>query len=88
MGERFRIYLDTGQPLCRLYGSEQATCYYGSFENPYKAVGVVDKGYDNIESRHTIHYVKGETDPRTENKLKTIPDGEIASVRLGNRKRW
>ena len=63
---------------------EQATCYYGSFETPYKAVGVVDKGYDNIESRHTIHYVKGETDPRTENKLKTIPDGEIASVRLGN----
>ena len=65
---------------------EQATCYYGSFENPYQNIGVIDKGYNNQESRHTIHYVKGETDPRTENKLKTIPDGEIASVRLGNRK--
>ena len=63
---------------------EQATCYYGSFEKPYEHTGVIDKGYNNKESRHTIHYVKGETDPRTENKLKTIPDGEIASVRLGN----
>ncbi len=63
---------------------EQAKCYYGSFANPYADTAVVDKGYDNSESRHTIHYIKGETDPRTENKLKTIPDGEIASVRLGN----
>lgn len=61
-----------------------AKCYYGTFEKPYENVGVVDKGYANQESRHTLHYVKGETDIRTHNQLSTIPEGEIASVRLGN----
>lgn len=39
-------------------------------------------GSDSENSRHVIHYKVGETDPRTENKLKTIPDGEIASIRV------
>ena len=45
---------------------------------------MVDYGSASIESRHTHHYSKIETDPRTGGKLKTVPDGEIASVRLGN----
>lgn len=64
------------------------TCYRGPFDNVTGGSGAmrgkVDNGYWSIESFHTLHYVPGETDPRTNNKLKTIPDGEIASVRLGN----
>lgn len=48
----------------------------------YDHAGQVDYGADNELSRHTIHYQQGETDPRTENRLKTIPDGEIASIRV------
>jgi len=44
--------------------------------------GQVDYGAGSENSRHTIHYVQGETDARTEGKLKTIPDGEIASIRV------
>ena len=46
--------------------------------------GKVDKGYLSIDSRHTIHYDLDERDPNTEGKLRTIPEGEPASVRLGN----
>ena len=46
--------------------------------------GLVDYGYASIKSRHTVHYRQDETDPRTEGKLRTVPPGEIASVRLGN----
>ena len=56
----------------------------------------VDFGYANEASAHTIHYVEGEIDQLTLNStdangnsvppLKTVPDGEIASVRLGWKK--
>lgn len=46
--------------------------------------GQIDKGYQNIESRHTIHYDIEERDPRTNGQLRTVPEGEPASVRLGN----
>lgn len=59
-------------------------CFYGDDGNPRLFRGVVDYGYDNIFSRHTIHYEPLERDTRTDNGLKTVPDGEIASVRLGN----
>ena len=45
---------------------------------------VVDFGANNPNSRHTVYWEKGQYDPRTGGKLKTIPDGELASVRLGN----
>ena len=45
---------------------------------------VVDFGPNNANSRHTVYWEKGQYDPRTGGKLKTIPDGELASVRLGN----
>lgn len=44
----------------------------------------VDFGYASQGSRHTIHTRQDEMDPRTCGGLKTVPDGEIASVRLGN----
>ncbi len=44
----------------------------------------VDYGYESKASRHTIHTSQQETDPRTCGGLKTVPEGEIASVRLGN----
>lgn len=44
----------------------------------------VDYGYASQASRHTIHTRQDEMDPRTCGGLKTVPDGEIASVRLGN----
>lgn len=44
----------------------------------------VDFGPADKESRHTIHFDRQETDPRTGGLLKTIPDGELASIRLGN----
>ena len=45
---------------------------------------VVDYGSLSVYSRHTIHWDKNERDPRTNGGLKTVPDGEFASVRLGN----
>lgn len=65
-----------------------AKCYRGPFDDvtgsPTTTRGKVDHGYESVNSFHTIHYMPGETDPRTLNRLKTIPQGEIASVRLGN----
>lgn len=62
------------------------TCTYGNFYTPDSATAVVDNGYTEMSSRHTIHYM-GEIDPRTytgRNQLKTLPPGEtLASVRLG-----
>lgn len=46
--------------------------------------GMLDFGSSVKESRHTRHTSHTETDPRTGGALKTVPDDEIASVRLGN----
>lgn len=45
---------------------------------------LVNDGYASMTSRHTIHYSQNETDPRTCGGLRTVPEGELASVRLGN----
>ena len=72
-----------------LYG-QNVTCYYGENPNaspghtPYENIGVIDYGPDAIESRHTLHIDPTEYDPRTDSLLKTVPDGALASVRLGN----
>lgn len=44
----------------------------------------VDHGPEKMSSRHTIHFDRTETEPRTGGLAKTIPDGELASIRLGN----
>ena len=45
----------------------------------------VDYGPSSNESMHTLHTIVGEIDPNTSANggLHTIPDGEIASIRLG-----
>ena len=65
--------------------SGAAKCYHTancSFSNLYEQSGQIDYGNQADNSRHTIHYEQGETDPRTNNGLRTVPKGEIASVRL------
>ncbi|MDL2290465.1 T9SS type A sorting domain-containing protein, partial [Paludibacteraceae bacterium OttesenSCG-928-F17] len=59
-------------------------CYYGSSTRPRGLKGKMDFGPSNMYSRHTVHTDHTETDPRTGDRLHTIPPGEIASVRLGN----
>ena len=48
------------------------------------SASLIDLGYQSMESRHTVHYDLNEVDPRTNGGLRTVPDGEVASVRLGN----
>ena len=72
-----------------LYG-ENVLCQTGtvaagfSTVTDYQFSDVVDFGPNNPNSRHTVYWEKGQYDPRTGGRLKTIPDGELASVRLGN----
>lgn len=51
---------------------------------PYDVVEIVDFGPDAETSRHTLHVDPTELDPRTDSLLHTVPDGALASVRLGN----
>ena len=46
--------------------------------------GPVNAGESSIASRHQVNWTQGVFDPRTGNKLRTIPEGSLASVRLGN----
>ncbi len=46
--------------------------------------GYVDYGPGDSRSRHTVYTTPGEYDANTNYQLLTIPDGAIASVRLGN----
>ena len=64
--------------------SPDVLCQSGSTDNPYMNNGVVDFGSGDSRSRHTVHSAMGEVDGRTGGRLKTIPDGGMASVRLGN----
>ena len=64
--------------------ADYVTCFTGSYSNPYSSIGVVDYGAASAASRHTVHFDTNERDARTGNQLRTIPEGAIASVRLGN----
>lgn len=59
-------------------------CYWGNVLDPSAYQSAMNFGPLSKKSRHTIHYDQNEYDPRTQNLLKTVPDGELASVRLGN----
>lgn len=61
--------------------------YNGWNRNPevaYETPGVVDFGSTDARSRHTTNWDRTAKDVRTGNKLKLVPDGALASVRLGN----
>lgn len=60
------------------------SCKYGTYSNPSENTGVVNLGFLNAASRHTIHFDTTERDARTGGLLRTVPEGKMASVRLGN----
>ena len=64
--------------------ADYTTCTYGSYSNPRSRMGVVNYGNQSALSRHTVHYDTTERDPRTGGLLRTVPEGAVASVRLGN----
>ena len=64
--------------------SDSVICATSSFYHLEEVTGVVDYGPDSISSRHTVHNNVNEMDPRTNNQLRTIPEGHCLSVRLGN----
>jgi len=68
-----------------LYG-EDVVATFGTFANPYANLGVYDTTYtdDPKYQRHVVNWDPDEYDPRTANRLKIVPDDEVASIRLGN----
>lgn len=67
--------------------SGAAKCYWTKLPNTSQTTltGQVDYGCQNNRSLHTVHYDPSETDIVTGNQLRTVPEGEIASVRVGGR---
>lgn len=68
-----------------LIGGGHATSSTDYNKLKYREVNAadVDFGYETGRSRITVHKHPGEVDLRTDGKLKTIPAGEVMSVRLG-----
>ncbi len=70
--------------------SEDITCFIGYAQpdaaggNSFAPVAPVDYGSQAPTSRHTIHWDPNEYDKYTNNKLKTVPPGEFASIRIGD----
>lgn len=84
-------YLDLTDERC-FFSMETASDYHDN--DPLLQPGKIDKGFTSAESRHTIHYNPDEYDARTFGSidsegnrvpaLKTVPDGALASVRIGS----
>lgn len=64
--------------------SDGATCYIGTAKNPYLKKEVDDKWGSGAPPRHTVNVNLTEIDPRTGGNLRVVPEGNFASVRLGN----
>lgn len=66
---------------------DHADCTYGQYASsnidPFQYQGRIDYGAEEIGSFHTVYADVDEYDIRTNYKLKTVPDNEFASVRLG-----
>ncbi len=83
--EDFLVYDPSAHCLDYLnFRASGVQCHIGDYEDPYSTQQIVDNGPSSMDSRHTVHYGVGEYDARTAGGLKTVPDGEVASVRLGN----
>lgn len=74
-------YLNLDNATCYVHNSSPGSTLTFS---DFKKVAPVDEGPAQIGSRHTIHFDKNEVEPRTGGLAKTVPDGELASIRLGN----
>lgn len=89
---QFRYYDKTGLIIDYLNLEQpNVTCEIGYAKDPsngknstFEPTSPIDYGSASELSRHTTHWDKNEFDPRTGNKLRTIPENAIASVRLGN----
>lgn len=87
-GLRCIDFFDYGQSV-----NNAGICYVGKHMNTSSHTSllweafpkVVDYGPSSDASMHTLHTQEGEIDPNTtvNGGLRTIPDGEIASIRLG-----
>lgn len=83
-------YLDLNDENC-FFSMETASDYHNNDNLP---AGKIDYGFTSVQSRHTIHYHPEEYDMRTFGSydtggnpvepLKTVPNGALASVRLGS----
>lgn len=75
---------------CIEYLDLKGKCFTGAYTKrapnvrPFTKQEQVDLGYDNMDSRHTLHFMPDEYDANTNYQLRTIPDGYLASVRLGD----
>lgn len=74
-------YLNLNNAVCYINNSSPSDA--SNFED-FKVVRPVDHGPSSIDSRHVVHFDRTELDPNTGNMAKTVPQGELASVRLGN----
>ncbi len=66
------------------FTNDATACYFGIFDSPKEQNRAIDYGYESRHSIHTVHYMQDEYDRLTGYQLKTVPEGEMASVRLGN----
>lgn len=85
--DTFYSFTPQGGAGCIDYTDLTATyvsCNSGSYNNPSLLNGAIDYGYLSSDSRHTVHFDTTELDPRTGGLLRTVPEGEASSVRLGN----
>ena len=74
-------YLDLNNATC--YVNKSSPTNTLTFDD-FLQVPAVDDGPSSIKSRHVVHFDRAETEPRTGGMAKTVPDGELASIRLGN----
>ena len=65
--------------------SDAVHTYYGKYTNPKEEEGIVDFGEEDYkQTRHAVNILPDRYDPNTGYQLRTIPEGELASIRLGN----
>ena len=74
-------YLTLSNAVCYVNNSSPSDAR--NFDD-FRQVAAVDYGPSNERSRHVVHFNRQETDPRTGGLARTVPEGEFASVRLGN----
>lgn len=75
---------DTTRAICTYGKTNNSYAEEDSLRSAFQHVGVIDYGWDSNLSRHTVVWDTLATDERTGNQLRMVPQGESASVRLGN----
>lgn len=84
-GERCVDYMRLDKTTC----SWQANYNLDENENPILPYNLTNRGavdygnQDYTNTLHTLHYMPNEYDPYSMNKLRTKPNGALASVRIG-----